>query len=265
MLLAFLLSILLHATSIDNHLSHNSFRFNKQAKLLPFYGKIKLRFLVSSELDSYFKSVSLKVPSCLNNSKTILNKRIIRSLVFLSRYLMNSGFLLRCLTTLNKVLSHCFTERAKFIDLHIRTGEIRALDSSSIAKFNYKAHTSTKMEVFPQLNARLLSLKPLFYFYIYKVDKQIYKNSRGKSGKYTFLWKYVQSFKRPNLVTNLLTKDIRFNTSRNFFKKILNSILRHTNSLQNTFTYKSIKFSNNYAFLNSKKTLLMNFRTTKSS
>ena len=27
----------------------------------------------------------------------------------------------------------------------------------------------------------------LFSFYIYKVDKQIYKNSRGKSGKYTFV------------------------------------------------------------------------------
>jgi hypothetical protein len=27
----------------------------------------------------------------------------------------------------------------------------------------------------------------VFSFYIYKVDKQIYKNSRGKSGKYTFV------------------------------------------------------------------------------
>jgi hypothetical protein len=48
------------------------------------------------------------------------------------------------------------------------------------------------------------------------------------------------------------------------FKKLLNSILRYTNSLKSTFTYKSIKFSNNYAFLNSKKTLLTNFRTIKS-
>ena len=31
------------------------------------------------------------------------------------------------------------------------------------------------------------SLKPLFHFYIYRVNKKIYKNSRGKSGKYTFI------------------------------------------------------------------------------
>jgi len=30
-------------------------------------------------------------------------------------------------------------------------------------------------------------LKPLFSFYIYKIDKNIYKNTRGKSGKFTFL------------------------------------------------------------------------------
>jgi hypothetical protein len=100
---------------------------------------------------------------------------------------MNSGFLLRCLTTLNKVLSHCFAERPKFVDLRIHTGEIKVLDNLSTAKLDYKTITLTDMEVFPQLNLRLLSLKPLFYFYIYKVDKQIYKNSRGKSGKYTFL------------------------------------------------------------------------------
>ena len=40
----------------------------------------------------------------------------------------------------------------------------------------------------------------LFSFYIYKVDKQIYKNSRGKSGKYTFVWKYLAPYKRNLLI-----------------------------------------------------------------
>lgn len=30
-------------------------------------------------------------------------------------------------------------------------------------------------------------INPIFSFYVYKVDKAIYKNSRGKSGKYTFI------------------------------------------------------------------------------
>ena len=31
------------------------------------------------------------------------------------------------------------------------------------------------------------SFNPMFSFYVYKVDKAIYKNSRGRSGKYTFI------------------------------------------------------------------------------
>jgi hypothetical protein len=41
---------------------------------------------------------------------------------------------------------------------------------------------------------------PMFSFYIYKVDKKIFKNTRGKSGKYTFIWKYVAPYKRNFLV-----------------------------------------------------------------
>ena len=33
----------------------------------------------------------------------------------------------------------------------------------------------------------LQKLTPIFVFYIYKVDKKIFKNTRGKSGKYTFI------------------------------------------------------------------------------
>jgi hypothetical protein len=40
----------------------------------------------------------------------------------------------------------------------------------------------------------------LFSFYIYKVDKKIYKNSRGKSGKHTFVWKYIAPYKRNLLI-----------------------------------------------------------------
>ena len=46
----------------------------------------------------------------------------------------------------------------------------------------------------------LHKILPIFSFYIYKVDKQIFKNTRGKSGKYTFIWKYVTQYKRTFLL-----------------------------------------------------------------
>jgi len=33
----------------------------------------------------------------------------------------------------------------------------------------------------------LYDILPMFSFYIYKVDKKIFKNTRGKSGKFTFI------------------------------------------------------------------------------
>ena len=46
------------------------------------------------------------------------------------------------------------------------------------------------------LNKLLQTTKPLFSLYITKVSKNIYKNTRGKSGKYLFVWKYVPDYKR---------------------------------------------------------------------
>ena len=110
-----------------------------------------------------------------------------------------------------------------------------------------------------------MALKPLFHFYIYKVDKQIYKNSRGKSGKYTFLWKYIQSFKRSNFLISKLSKDIRFDVAKTFKSRLKSSVLVYSNSISKTLIYKSIRFSNNYVFLNSKNTLLQSYKTTKSA
>ena len=37
---------------------------------------------------------------------------------------------------------------------------------------------------------------PLFSFYVKKVDKLKRKHSRGKSGKYSIIWKYIPRYKR---------------------------------------------------------------------
>ena len=49
----------------------------------------------------------------------------------------------------------------------------------------------------------------IFSFYIYKVDKHIYKNSRGRSGKFTFIWKYIAPYKRISRITYWLLKDVK--------------------------------------------------------
>ena len=55
---------------------------------------------------------------------------------------------------------------------------------------------------------------PIFSFYIYKVDKQIFKNTRGKSCKYTFIWKYVTQYKRVFIAMYWLLKELRIMPGR---------------------------------------------------
>ena len=95
----------------------------------------------------------------------------------------------------------------------------------------------------------------LFSFYIYKVDKQIYKNSRGKSGKYTFVWKYVAPYKRNFLILHWLTKEIRIAPGKTLQDRVDHVIHNFICNTHNTWIWKIKKFSLNYVYYNLRKTL----------
>jgi hypothetical protein len=59
---------------------------------------------------------------------------------------------------------------------------------------------------------------PMFSFYIYKVDKKIFKNTRGKSGKFTFI--YVSQYKRNFLVMHWLMKELRLKPGRSLQNRV---------------------------------------------
>lgn len=125
----------------------------------------------------------------------------------------------------------------------------------------YKNRTDT----FSNLNSKLLTLKPIFHYYIYKVDKQIYKNSRGRSGRYTFIWKYLTPFKRINFIAFNLAKEIKLDYSKDLNNRIINCLAKYLGNPKTTLISRSIRFSNNYVFLGGKNNLLQNYRTIKSS
>lgn len=187
------------------------------------------------------------------------------SLVFMSRYLMQSGLLSKTLNNLNLVF-RLLTKEDSLIYFNKKRktlNEFSCLGTTKSLFLNrdYLSHTET----FSNLSSKLLSLKPIFHYYIYKVDKQIYKNSRGRSGKYTFLWKYLTPFKRINFIAFNLAKEIKTDYSKDLTSRILTCVLRYLNNHKNTLLARSIRFSNNYAFFSGRNTILQNFRTIKSS
>lgn len=88
------------------------------------------------------------------------------------------------------------------------------------------AHTSEVKETLSSsdmLTAFLTNVNqvlPIFSFYIYKVDKKIFKNTRGKSGKYTFIWKYVAPYKRFFLVLLWFIRELKVLPGRTLVERL---------------------------------------------
>lgn len=83
--------------------------------------------------------------------------------------------------------------------------------------------------------SRLNQLSPLFGYFIYNVDKNIRKFTRGKSGKYLFVWKYIAPYKRNYLVYRWFMKELKFDESRTFQIRLFNLFNTLSYNLKQTY------------------------------
>lgn len=109
---------------------------------------------------------------------------------------------------------------------------------------------------------KLSQLSPIFSYFIYSVDKNVRKFSRGKSGKYVFVWKYISSYKRLYLAMRLIAKDIKFSNNKTINERLTKTLTNLNNNLNKTLLWKSKIFSHNYVFKNFRKTLMTSLKTS---
>lgn len=139
-------------------------------------------------------------------------------------------------------------------------------------KLNYKVNFQTDIintgklpnfEFFTKtfLINNLAKLSPIFSFFIYSVDKNIRKFSRGKSGKYSFVWKYIAPYKRLQLGMRLFSKDVKFYPHKKYQDRLLNSFHLLINEHQKTNAWKIKNFSYNFVFKNFRKSLMVSLKT----
>lgn len=105
-------------------------------------------------------------------------------------------------------------------------------------------------------------VQPLFLMYIYKVDKSIFKNSRGRSGKFTFIWKYITSYKRKFIVFHWLNKELKITNGKTLLHRLDSLVNRVVYDLKSTWIYRIRKFSYNYVYRNCKNSLARTYRTS---
>lgn len=113
------------------------------------------------------------------------------------------------------------------------------------------------------LYSKFSNILPIFNFFIYNVDKNIRKYSRGKSGKYIFIWKYISFYKRKYVAMRLIIKDIKFIKGLKFKNKIWKSLFNLFFRIKKSFLWKSKIFSYNYIFKNYRKTLMKSLKTIR--
>lgn len=209
-------------------------------------------------------------------------------LLKLNNYLMRGGKRFKTLNLLNLILSDHrinlikveslktysdFDWKTVFISLNYLRFLDHGYSEFSFIKheplsYNHQFHFPTKdiNEDWSLKKWLLINLKkmlPLFSFYIYKVDKKTFKNTRGKSGKFTFIWKYVASYKRLFLVMHWLMKELRVTSGRTIRDRLTQVINTVLVSPETTWMWRVKKFSHNYVYYNCRRTLAENYKTTK--
>jgi len=111
----------------------------------------------------------------------------------------------------------------------------------------------------------LLKLDLLFSFYVYKVDKHLYKNSRGKSGKFTFVWKYVPPYKRFNLISCWFMRELKVTPGKTLHDRVVGMLHLFVTNFRKSWLWKVKKFSSIFVYSKLRTSLARDYKVSRRS
>lgn len=258
--------------------------------LLEHYGEHEsiddFEYLKDRTFTSFFRNNAIDVPRCFSKTKSVRRPINQIDLLKLNNYLMRDGKRLKVFKYLSSSLWDIFND---YKANGTKTYKTLLTWQDIYLTFNYVIHSDGRHAALPAAKEELTTyghtmlpvgkfiedewnfntlifknmykMLPLFSFYIYKVDKKIFKNTRGKSGKFTFIWKYVTPYKRLFLTMHWLLKELRVKPGRSIANRLDATLRTLWLSPEKTWMWKVRKFSHNYVYRNSRKTLAESYRT----
>jgi hypothetical protein len=258
-----------------NIFEKNPIFFKKWSNIVPNYFK----YLNMSTFKSFFQQHQVDIPTLFKYSKSLYRPSNEIFLIKFNNYISREGKSLKNLRIFNLVLWNFFFKSTNLLftilpyNLLNDISKIKFLIDSSLyyysgyyqnliqSDFFVKTHNYTEATV--EIYKTLKRFKPIFAFYIYKIDKNIYKNTRGKSGKFTFLWKYVAPYKRMFVSLSWLAKELRTKTGQTFSKRMYTLMTHILFDPKILWPHKIKQFSHNYVYKNCRKTLAESYITSK--
>nr|YP_010049535.1 ribosomal protein S7 [Strombidium cf. sulcatum]QPL15940.1 ribosomal protein S7 [Strombidium cf. sulcatum] len=247
--------------------------------------KNKFSYLSRNSFILFFKENNIDTPICFQDSNSLKRKINEVELLKFNNYLMKDGKRWQFFNTFLNVnmgiyYNHkFFTTRNnnqynwksifyyyKFITYS--TSSYSNFSSINFSKLNFNTTLRNYEKSYDYnftlknfLYKNIFKLLPTFVYYVYKVSKQIYKNTRGKSGKNTFIWKYVSPYKRIFLVKHWLMKEVKFRPGKTLTSRLGSVFTDLINNHTNLRIYKIKRFSHAYVYKYSKHTLGETYQT----
>jgi hypothetical protein len=245
-------------------------------------------YIRKSTIKSFFNSHMVDIPLCFKKSRSLYSKNFELPLIKLSNMIMRDGLRLKILNvlgttffsfinTFQKTLINPDIYNWLSINITLNNLTINPLgefDNNLISdelplntSYNNKfSKSGVSFHIQSSFNSILFeSIKeylPIFSFFVRKVDKSVRKNSRGKSGKYVIIWKYVPSYKRLYITLRWFIKDLKFQKSNTFKSRFLKILETFILNPKLSFLVKLRQFVHVYVFENLKNKLMKNLRTT---
>lgn len=243
-------------------------------------------YLKERSFTAFFRDNAIDVPRCFRKTRSVRRPLNQVDLLKFNNYLMRDGKRLKVFKYLTAVLWGIFHDRPNFEEITFKTHlpwQSLFLSFTYITRFNeryvsmpniteeattyghvmvpYGKVVSDDWNFTSFMFKNIYQMFPLFSFYIYKVDKKIFKNTRGKSGKFTFIWKYVAPYKRLFLVMHWLLKELRIRPGRSLRDRLDVTLRTLLTTPQQTWMWRIRKFSHKYVYRNCRHSLAESYRT----
>lgn len=225
--------------------------------------KLNYSYLTYNLFNSFFTNSSVEVPKVLLNLKSLVNPDNQITLFKFNNHLMLHGNFIKSLVMLNVAWYNAYCSSIKKNDIHWSTlyFTLPTDPINSISVLDTKDRNTTSIK---SLISRFYkNHQPIFNLYIYKISKNIYKNTRGKSGKFIFSLKYVPVYKRFSVVTSWLIKELRVLPERGIIDRLTHLLLKLLHTPLKTWVSRVKTFSYNYIYRNCKRTLAVNYKSVK--
>lgn len=246
----------------------------------------RFTFMRYSTVTSFFAALMVDMPLCLHKSKSLFRQTFELPFFKMTNMIMRAGKRAQVLKYLSWSFAHSMhrlmpllspSEYLTWEDFYtyymISAWSVKGCVTSAFidGELDLVAYDQTVGRGLTDENPfvaksflfeKLADIAPTFSFSVRRVDKNVRKNSRGKSGKYMLLWKYIPPYRRIYNTLRWLIQDFKFQRARTFSARWIAALDLFLLAPHKSLIGRMRKFLHFWVFDNYKKTLLKTFRST---